>query len=200
MASWVTLAEVKDMMNMGPTDTAHDVKIQTFIDSATPVIEYIVGPVLPQTFTENHRTYGQSKIVLRNPPVISITTLTEFIGLTAYTLTEQEPGATTNNYGYALDVAGNGVVTRMSSVGTEMGFIGNVVTVTYLAGLLTVPADIRLAAIEDVRAMFQQTQLGGRPQFGGGPSQEDGWSPSPIASFPRLRMLLERARRIPSIG
>lgn len=200
MASWVTLAEVKDMMNMAPTDTAHDVKIQTFIDSATPVIEYIVGPVLQQTFTENHRTYGQSKIVLRNSPVISITTLTEFIGLTAYTLSEQEPGATTNNYGYALDITGNGVITRMSSVGTEMGFIGNVVTVTYLAGLLTVPADIRLAAIEDVRAMFQQTQLGGRPQYGGGASQEDGWQPAPIASFPRLRMLLERARRIPSIG
>lgn len=201
MPALLTLAEVKDSLNIKADSTNHDVELQRYIDAATPQIEYITGPINPVQITEVHRVpRGSSRIALREPPVLSVVSVTEYIGLTAYTLTDQAPGATTSNYGFALDLPDAGILRRTSSVGTEMPFLGTNVTVVYMAGLASIPADVHLAAIEDVRGLYQQTQQPGRPQYGGAPATEDGWGAGPVMLFPRLAALLNRASRTQSIA
>jgi hypothetical protein len=197
----LTLAEVKDSLNIDSATSKHDVELQRYIDAALPQIEYITGPINPVQITEVHRVpRGAFQIALREPPVMSVVSVTEYIGLTAYNLTEQAPGATVSNYGFALDLPESGILRRTSTVGTTMPFLGTNVTVVYMAGLASVPADVHLAAIEDVRGLYQQTQQPGRPQYGGSPATEDGWGAGPVMLFPRLAALLNRASRTQSIA
>ena len=197
----LTLADVKDALNMDVTNTRHDIELQRYIDAALPQIEYITGPLFLRPIVEVQRIpYGASRVALRQVPIYSIESVMEYIGITAYTLTAQPPGATINNYGYALDLPETGILRRTSSVGQECPFLGNVVTINYTAGLGSIPPDVHLAAIEDVRGLYQQTQQPGRPQYGGSPATEDGWSAGPIMLFPRLAALLQRGSRTQSIG
>lgn len=201
MADLLSLADVKDSLNIEQSNTKHDAELERYIAAATPQIEYITGPINLAPVHEVHRIRpGTSRIALREPPVNSITAVTEYVGLSAYTLTPQAPGATVNNYGYALDIAESGILRRVSSIGAETPFLGGTVVVDYIAGLTSIPPDVHLAAIEDVRGLYAQTQQPGRPQYGGSPSTEDGWSPGPMALFPRLNALLVRASRTQSIG
>lgn len=201
MPSLLTLLEVKDALNIEATNVRHDVELQRYIDACLPQIEYITGPIFLRSVSETQRIApGLSKIALRQVPVYSIESVTEYVGLTAYTLSAQPPGLTINNYGYSLDLPETGILRRTSSVGQECAFLGNVIVIKYTAGVGTVPADVHLAAIEDVRGLYQQTQQPGRPQYGGSPATEDGWSAGPIMLFPRLAALLQRASRTQSIG
>jgi len=199
MPDLVDLAAVKDALNIDQGDTTHDPEIQRYIAAATPQIEYITGPVLPRPVIETHRCWGSSRIVLRQPPVLSVNSVVEYLGLSAYTLTAQAPGTTLNNYGYVMDFPETGVLRRVSSVGTEMSFLGNAVVVGYTAGLVSIPPDVYLAALEDIRGLYQQSQQGGGGRrYGGG--GEDSFSAGPILLFPRVQAILERAVRTQSIG
>ena len=84
----------------------------------------------------------------------------------------------------------------------ETPFWGPVV-VAYTAGIEDVSPDIRLAVLEDIRGLFQQTQQGMRPPAfggGGGPGGGDTWTVGPMRQFPRLAALLEGAGRTQSIA
>lgn len=165
----VALADVRAMLNI--TDTSQDDEIRGYMDAAAAMIANVVGPVTRTTYTEVHDG-GGTKIALRRLPVISITSITEYVGLTGYPLTSQPLGSTTDNYGYSLDDPLTGIVTRRSSAGMLTPYLGGrgAVTVTYVAGRTSVPANIRLAALELIREMWSSTQRGnssGRPVPGG---------------------------------
>lgn len=183
VTSIITVAEAKTHMNIAASDTTHETEIQGFVDAATPVIEDIAGAVIGTTWTgETHLDACGRVIYLSHVPVYSVTSVTEYRLGTAYTLTPVSAGAlrTTAN-SYNLDSATGRLI-------RNDGW-GDVVVVDYVAGRGAVPANIRLAALELVRHLYQLSQQGGRPAFGG--AADDGpWLPSGFAVPTRVVELL----------
>lgn len=170
----VTLDDVRAEINS--TSTADDAELQGFIDGATPVIEAIVGTVLPVTVTDEHitdttnpwpyhygtwprYTYGVRSVVLRRQPVLSVTSVSvsSMDGSNAYTMPPSS---------YRLDQA-SGMVTVIDS-----SAFGPMVTVTYMAGRATVPRNVRSATLELIRTHWQPQQAGA--YLPGMASQDDG--------------------------
>lgn len=200
--SLVRMSDVLRHCRLPAGDMTYQGELQMYIDAATPIVEYITGPINPLVITNEVYPIqgGASRLMLRSVPIASIQSIIEYIGITPFTLTSQPPGSTVSNYGYSLDRPEAGLVVRRSSFGQEMPFLGTTVVASYTAGLATVPPDVKLAVLEDIRGIFQQTQLGGRPKFGGGLADEDGWTVGPLHLFPRLAAILEGKARVQSIA
>jgi hypothetical protein len=193
----VTLADVKEFLNI--TVSAHDARIQRYLDAAASQIAYITGPIAPQQFTETFDG-GGTFIMLRNPPVLAVLSVIEYIGLTPWTLTNQPPGSTTSQYGYSLDEPSSGKLVRRNSAGMAQRFMGGdqSIVVTYTAGMSVVDPAIYLAVLEDIRGLYSQSQFGAQPTPGGH-EPDDLWS-SPMSTFPRLQAILQGFQRIPGIA
>ena len=146
----VTVAEVKTHLNISAGDTSQDGELAGFIESVTDVIEHIVGPVVPRQVVETHDG-GSGALVLRRPPVLSVTSAVESgttLDVAAYTA--------------ALDA---GVLYRSS--GRWAGTRGAVV-VTYQAGRAATPASVKQAAKELVALNFRPQQGGNYSPFDSG--------------------------------
>ncbi|MGC4769205.1 hypothetical protein ACLQ25_09520 [Micromonospora sp. DT44] len=140
MADIVSVAEVKQQLNIPDDDTSQDAELAVYVAAVTEVVEGIVGPVDPRAVTETHDG-GTEVLILRQPPVLSVTSVTE--GGTAVT-----------GYTAALD---SGVLYR---TGGWWASGRASVTVVYQAGRTSIPAAVKLAAKELVMVNF-------RPQLGG---------------------------------
>jgi hypothetical protein len=197
----VTIEDVHQHLNIPDTDMSHDVELQGFIDAATAFITYVAGDVIATDYAETYETWRTDVIMLRHVPVLTVTSVIEYIGVMAYTLTSQPPGQTVDNYGYSLDFPDAGLLVRRSGVGTRTQFLGSPVVVNYTAGRATVPGDVRMATLEDIRGLYQLTQLGRRPAFGStsaNPSED--WRVGPLNLFPRLAALFDGPGRAQSIA
>jgi hypothetical protein len=200
--SLVTLGDVHAHLNIPVTDTSNDVELQGFIDAATDLIPYDTGPILPTVFLNevHNEAAGRNAIVLYNSPVISVESVTEYVGPQVRTLTSQPLGsAGYDNYGFSLDDNYQGILYRRLGSGTLGSFFGYVV-VNYTAGYVSIPPGIRMAVLEDIRGLYQQTQLGGRPAFASSGAEDDGWTAGPLNLFPRLDNLLHKYARVQSIA
>lgn len=146
----VSLSEVKDHLNLAPERLQSDDELRTFINAATSAIEARVGPLTRRTITEVHNG-GVSGILLRQPPALSITSVTE-------------NGSTVT--GFSLS-PGGGVLTKTNGYSRSawVDGYGNV-TVSYVAGRTYIPADIRQAVLELIRHLWttQRGQQGQRRQ------------------------------------
>lgn len=198
MAGIVSLADVKSYLRI--TSTNNDALLNLYILGATAVATYWFGEINSLTVTGEVHDGGHETILLRHTPILSVTTVTEYIGISAYVLTSQPEGSTVNNYGYSLDLPEAGLITRRSGAGTPMPFLGGdrAVIVSYVAGRATVPDDVYLATLEDIRGLWQQTQQGGRPQFGG--AENSDWNAGPLHQFPRLASLAASSQRTSGIA
>lgn len=195
-------ADVKPHLRINPADLSFDVVLQGFIDAATTWANHWFGNTFQVPVGPEYYDGGDTTIMLRNAPVVDATlNVKEILGGVIWQLTEQPVGQWVDQFGYSLDDAENGIVTRrtLNSFAIEFAEGNGNVIVTYTSGRVTVPADIRMAALEDIRGLFQQTQLGGRPAFGGSNSSED-WKVPPLHLFPRLAALADSALKMPSIG
>lgn len=200
--SSVTLSDVHDQLNIPASDTTHDAELQRYLDAADGYIAYRIGPLTPTQFTGEVHDGGWPTIALFNVPVISIQSVTEYLGETAYPLTSQPPGSTVDNYGYSLDDPASGILVRRSGAGTAIRFLAGPrsVVVDYTAGWQTVPPEVQLAVLLDIQGLYQLTQQGGRPQFSGDGAEYEQWAGSPMHPFPRLGALLDGPSRTPSIA
>lgn len=163
-----TLAEAKAHLNIPAATTTYDAELAGFIDAATPVVEDLAGPILPRTITGESHDGGYDEIITLFSPVIAITSITEYLGTSAYPLTSQPAGSTVSQYGYEL-VDDSGIIARRNGAGQAQAFPcgRGTVSVTYTAGYSSVPANVRLGALELIRHWWQFSQQGGRPSFGG---------------------------------
>jgi hypothetical protein len=194
--SIASLAEAREYLNFN-TDTSHDTELQRFIDAADPVIEDIVGPVNEVQVTEWYDG-GRSTIVLHQNPVVSVDTVTEYNGATPNTLTVAATPAAAGTYTYTFDP--DGILQRVIPGGRSYFPYGmSNVVVTYTVGRSPVPANIKLAALELIRHLYQSTQQGGRPAFNGGALDEGPWAPASFAVPTRVIELLNPYRREPRI-
>lgn len=193
--SLVTLADAKDFLNI--TTSTHDTRLQRYVDAASSMIAKRVGPVNPVSVSEVHDG-GGTFVMLRQPPVLSVTTLVEYIGLQPYTLTLQPLGSTTSMWGYSLSKA-EGKLVRRGSTGDPIPFQGGrqSVAVTYLAGVDIDPA-VYLAVLEDIRGLWSQTQNGPGQNPYASEQQDNTWAP--VGMFPRLAAILADFTRVQALA
>lgn len=200
MTSLVTVAEVKDHLNFPDSDVTHDDELQGFIDGCQPVIENITGPINQVTYTEDYDG-GQTSILLRHRPIVSVTSVHEFRGTIDYTLTQVASPSLGTPWSYTYESSGR--IVRRGVGGVEIAFPSGLgkVRVVYVAGQASTPSNVRLAMLELVRHNWQLTQQGGRPSFPASYGAEDSpYVPSGFAVPTRVLELLAPHRRGPSIA
>lgn len=191
MTGICTLAEVK--LQLGKTASTDDTELQSYIDAVTAPIEHLCGPVISTSVTEWYQPETQW-LFLRQLPLVSITSVTEYQGATAQTYTEAASPAVAGTYTYLLE-AGQGKLTRITTGGGEARWSGRV-KVVYVVGFSTIPADINLAARIIVQHLWR-TQNGGAglPSISDEPVEEvEGFG---YAIPARARELLMKRRRGP---
>jgi len=111
----ITLQQAKDTLNI--TTTQYDTELPQYITAASVLWEMRVGPVAGSPTYDEFYNGGSPTIVVRHPPIQSVTSITESWGATtSYTLTDQvvDSGSNVGFYGYSVDLA-RGVFTRRAS-------------------------------------------------------------------------------------
>lgn len=194
----ISLFDAKDFLRIkGNND---DDRLQEFIEAASAVAEFYSGDLLPKTYTEVHDG-GDASIYTRHIPILSVTTLTEYIGSITYTLTNQPLGHSVDSWGYTVDDPQAGRIVRRSASGMAWRFVpgsGNV-SVTYTAGMSTIPVQV-LAAVEFIVQHLWVTRRGAMPM---NPEPSDGESMVPGVGYAvpnRAIEMLETIPRMPVIG
>jgi len=131
----VTLDDVLAHLNIDNPTANQTTELQGFIDAATIYIQAQTGPIIPKQFTETHNG-GGTTIVLRNPPVMQVDSVVEYVGPTGYTLTRADLGTDSGAYSYSLDDPRGGIIRRRWNGGLVGAFIGGErnVLVTYWGG------------------------------------------------------------------
>lgn len=195
----VGLGEVRDHLNFG-ADRTHDAELLRLVDAITPVVEFITGPVVQRSYTETYDG-GSSFISLRHRPIVSVASVAEFRGPIRYELTQVASPDLGTIYSYEFEASGR--IVRRTVGGGMTSFPGGLetVTVTYTAGYVTVPANIRYGCLELIRVNYQQTQQAGHPMFGGG-GGDDAVPGAVLMGFfvpNRVKELLLPSKRHPSI-
>ena len=150
----LTPGDVRPRLNK--TSTVDDTEISDLIDSAEAEFTELVGPLVPTVFTERHRG---PLIILRRRPVVGVRL-----------------------------VAGPGDAALPWAIDEEVGLLtvgaAGHCTVTYEAGYLELPGNIRELIIADVAGYFARTQRGGG--FPGDQFAEPVPASSPVTMWPRI--------------
>ncbi|MFE9372251.1 hypothetical protein ACFYM2_21125 [Streptomyces sp. NPDC006711] len=199
--SIVDLSAVKLHLNMPVSDTSQDAELQGFIDAAGDLARNVIGPVFPESHTQAFDG-GTTTITVDWLPLASIVSVTEYYGLSSYALAEQPLGGQSNAFGYTVDY-NTGQLTRRALGGDATKFASGSknIVIQYTAGRLgMVSPSVRLGALELIRHLWQLTQQGGRPQFGGaGLDGEVSVVPTGFALPARVLELWQPFRRPPGI-
>lgn len=132
------LSDLKDHLEI--TDSSEDSKLQDIVDSIDPYVKgYLQRDIEETTYTsELYDGPGQSELVLKNYPIISVSSV--IIYTTSYdsvTLEERSDGTD----GYFIKDSESGILCRINLWPRGRGII----EVTYTAGYSTIPSDITLA-------------------------------------------------------
>lgn len=179
MADIVTLDEVTASLNLGG-DSSHDDELELYIAAVTAHVENRYG-VLP---AEDRVEIGVP-ISLGNGEVALITQQvpTEVASIT--------DGTTT--YDDDFTITPEGYVHHANLTGGRW-------TITY-TGLASATNDLKLAALEDIRGLYQPGQIGPPAEFGafGIDSTDVGVTYRPVRMWPRVDAWIDN-RRIPGIA
>lgn len=133
MPDIASLQEVKDHLNLAGSSS--DDEVARFNAAATAFVERHVGPVAMRTITETV-TPTSSGLIFLSAPVISITSMAAAYGYPGtYTAANWTPD------GYSIRAA----------YGLETSYATYPLTVTYVGGYATVPADLREATLDYVK-------------------------------------------------
>ena len=204
---WISQQDVDDDLNLTGAGSS---ELRGIIDAACSILEnhpaYTVSDNVKRTvYTEWHD--GGDTIVLHHVNVDpDSVTVTEYQGSTSQALTyEPLDGGSFTGYGWATadGTGASGILVRSSS-GYPARFCGRV-KVTYTAGVTTVPADLRLAALLLVEHLWETqrgTQGSGLPegfedQLGAGEGLPYGQS---FLLPNRVKEALSAYRRAPAIA
>lgn len=195
-ARLLSLKEGKKYLNKDLLVTDDDDEVLDLIDTATTLIEEIVGAIVPRTVTEVYDG-GYPSIFLRQraQSIVSVTEAQE-VG-TNVVLGADVPGVLANNDGYLFDPATNAL--RRAMAGSSMRFIGRV-TVVYVVGRVLVPPNFRTAAGELLSHVWRTSQ------FSRGisrPRTNEAQDPTVVMGYAipnRVRELLGTSKRGPRLG
>lgn len=199
----VSLGDVKDHLNIAASDKTHDAELLRFIDATTPVVENFTGPIVQRVYQNELYDGGNVMISVRHRPIVQVNQVIEYRGPVAYTLTQVPTPDLGTIYSYTWEPSGR--ITRRTVGGGIVPFppgLGQV-WVTYIAGQAVTPGNVRLGALELIRVNYQQTQQGGRPQYGTSSGLADEFQGMQMLGYfvpNRVRELLAPNRRHPSVA
>lgn len=173
-AAIVALTELKDHLNIPAEDRVHDTRLARLIETIRPMIELETGPIIPQIYNEWYEG-GHPEIALRNypaagpgtTPILELLEVTEYRGPIPYELIVAGTPAEGQIFSVQADVR-TGIITRRSTAGGVVPFWHNPqhghqqVHVVYRAGQERVPDNVRTAAVETIREVYQTTMAVGR--------------------------------------
>lgn len=148
----ITLQQALDAISMTGSGAQHGEMVQTFLSGVSEVMDNVAGPIRWRTVTDELHDPDGSVIELDFTPVVSVTTVTEYVSGAATVLTAE-----------ALTTAGDYLL-RENLLGRRSGFSPyrwqGRVKVTYVAGryenLTDVPARYQLACMQIIARMWPQ--------------------------------------------
>jgi hypothetical protein len=158
----VSLADVRAHLRYPDTDTSDDqVFTSIYIPAATNVIQQECDTVVPTVYDEYYDG-GEFSIWTWHKPVLSVENVEEGWGWTNFTLDYVQvnsPNAT-SMFAYSVDDTEMGQISRRSGGNVNIPFMhgSSNIRVTYTAGRQTVPAAIKLAALELIAHWWQNSQ------------------------------------------
>lgn len=129
----LTLAEARTGLSTETGHTAKDAPLAAYITAVSRRLDELCGPIVIRTITDEVHSGGTKSLFLREYPVVSVTTITEYEDTTG-TVLSVETNASKPSSAYLLDPA-TGIIHRRAT-GTSRDFsIGDRnVVVTYQAG------------------------------------------------------------------
>lgn len=170
----VSLEAVKRALNLTGT-TAHDVELQDHIGAAEAHIARTIGDPTSAVRAEVVTASG-GVLLLPRWPVQSVTSIAQ---------------GTTTVVAADLDLEASGLLRLLSG-----GWLTGRWLVTYTAGWPSV-ADLHLAAVEDIRGLYQSSQIGAPSALGAfGDDGPSGFGP--VGQWPRIDAWA--ARQVPGIA
>ncbi len=146
---FISLTHVKN--NMGKDNNRDDDTLRTYLAGACAVISDRMGQIAPMTFVEDVST-SSGFVKLDHWPVIEIISVERLPGLVAVPAANVVTGT-------------SGWILNGSMEPCNVGGIGSY-RITYRAGLINIPQNYILAALELTKHLWQVSQLnsgGGRP-------------------------------------
>lgn len=196
----VSLAELKSYLRFPDADRTQDALLAMYLTAVTPIIENIVGPVVVKQYEEWY-SGGSVSIQLRQQPVVSLIAVSEYRGPIEYPLSQVQNPAAGSIFSVMFE-PDTGSIVRRAPGGAVMPFGwfsgAGAVHVVYTAGRNPAPDNIRLAAIELIRANYQATELG---EMNHSDLGDDLAGPRPTFFVPwRVREMLVPSRRHPSVA
>jgi hypothetical protein len=142
--SLVTLAEAKAWIGIKTADTTYDALVENFIDGVSWQFNKYSGRLLKaRDITEYTEGANTLTIKLKQWPVNSITSI--FIDA------EREYGATTEITDYTFHETG-----LVFSDTYSFSAVPNAVKIVYNAGYSTIPYDLKVAALDQIKWLFRR--------------------------------------------
>ena len=170
MADLVTLDQVLDHLNLSDIPPASLAEIELFIDAATAHLEARFGTLPTGSYTETVQVSDDRSGIYRHwlrPlrwPITAVTSATSETG-TQYTT------------GFTISTDGRRVRHDAMSSGEW--------TLVYTTGQ-AVPADLKLAVLEDIRGLYQPGQIGAPANFGAFDIEPEPSGFRPVVQWPRI--------------
>lgn len=168
MADLVAMFEVTEALNLGE-DTSHDVELDLYIKAVTEHVEHRYGPLPSATLTEIVHAFTADDGVVR---AIASRTPSTVTSMTHHDGRVMSSGFT---------IAADGYIEHASLTAGRW-------TLIYETSAAAVPADLKLAALEDIRGLYQPGQIGPPASFGafGIESAETVAPYRPVRMWPRV--------------
>jgi len=161
VATIITLADLRAHLRYTPTDTTDDVALMGFIGAADDVVTSECGDVLP-TFYDEYYDGGHLIIYLKHRPLLEINNVEEGWGWQNHELDYQQVNTVPAGalYAYSVDSRIMASISRRSAGNVNIPFVSGVknIRVQYTAGRNTVPAAVRLFALELVAYWWRNSQ------------------------------------------
>lgn len=184
----ITEADAIRACNLTGTPTSDQLlTLDEMINALTPVIERITGPLDLRTIT--YSTVPGKMDILLPWPYVSITSVVLFNGTTSVTINPAQYDAVTD--------AGRGIL--WPAIGAQPWLVGQSLTITAVVGSVTVPDDVRAAAMLLIQSWWQTTQNAPHAAWGN-PQANAPWVPGGSAIPSQVLMLLSSARGMPGFA
>jgi hypothetical protein len=186
----LSLEEAKNSIGSPLPSGASDEEIRKLIAAVVPIIEDIVGPIVPRTCDEWHDG-GADIIGLHHYPIISITSVAEVNAGVSTALTAQplDGAGPFTGYGYTVDLETGILRRRAGSSCTPFARGAGNVHIVYIAGREEIPGNLNRAARRLFRHLWQPEKQGGRPNMGAAEGTGNATTPSGYV-VPRVVMQL----------
>jgi len=192
----VSLADAKAFLNV--SSSSNDVEIAQMITAASQLWVRRVGPVAGSPAYDEYYDGGQTTLVVRHAPVLTVTAVVEaYSSSFVRTLTHNEPDTGSSSaYDYSVDLVSGTFTRRAMGIAVPFAWGDRNIHITYTAGYSSTPADITHAVLLLVSHMWDTQR--GRMVLPGNADQS--WNPALSFTWPQRVQEIAAGYIIPGIA